>query len=116
MLPVVVRRVLGCILQTCCGAALLRTKASEEKPSTAALIKTFIVEEKPSTTGSDQDGDLLCMPGIERSWLQPWRAEDDDLMAFVYENIKKHQRNPQGDGVEFAYENIEISNKIHFVL
>ena len=47
-----------------------------------ALIK--IVEEKPSTTGSDQDGALLCMPGIERSWLQPWRAEDDDLMAFVY--------------------------------
>ena len=57
-----------------------------------ALIK--IVEEKPSTTGSDQDGALLCMPGIERSWLQPWRAEDDDLMACVYENIKKHQRNP----------------------
>ena len=27
--------------------------------------KQDIVEEKPSTAGSDQHGELLCMPGIE---------------------------------------------------
>ena len=41
-----------------------------------------MVEEKPSTAGSDQDGDLLCMPGMEVGGA--CGAEDADLLPVFF--------------------------------
>ena len=52
-----------------------------------AKTKQDIVEEKPSTAGSDQDGDLLCMPGIEGGGacgVLPPGTEDDDLLTVFF--------------------------------
>ena len=43
-------------------SVIIGTKKKRLKETKA---KQDIVEEKPSTAGSDQHGELLCMPGIE---------------------------------------------------
>ena len=65
------------------GAGRKRLKEAKSKQ----YIEAPIVEEKPSTAGSDQDGDLLCMPGMEvggACGALPPGTEDADLLPVFF--------------------------------